>query len=226
MSNRWRGAIRHANHKREKHFGGEGTPVHGSGQDGCAFVRDGCLDSRGWPLALQQKSGTFLMKTIPLTQGYVALVDDSDYDELIRHKWHVNIGSRSSIYARRKETRNGKRVSIYMQCQLMGITPGDRSVEVDHRDRDGLNNQRDNLRVCPHQKNSFNRKAFGGASQYRGVKRSGKKWRACLGITHIGVFESEIEAARAYDEKAMIEAGEFAVLNFPDQQPQTQGVIQ
>lgn len=164
------------------------------------------------------------MKTISLTQGYEALLDDADYEIQSHYKWHVHIGSHGSIYARRTVTiSKGKRQHLWLHCEIMGVKRGD-GQEVDHKDRDGLNDQRHNLRVCTHKKNSYNRKTHGGASQYRGVTRCGTKWRAALSDTHLGTFESEKLAAEMYDDAARRAVGEFASLNFPDRQPPAQGV--
>lgn len=92
---------------------------------------------------------------------------------------------------------------------------------VDHRDLDGLNNQRSNLRVCGSAQNALNRVKQKGAfsSQFKGVsKREGQDvWRAAINIAgrriRLGNFKIEIEAARAYDKAAVEHHGEFANIN-------------
>lgn len=90
-------------------------------------------------------------------------------------------------------------------------------LEVDHRDGDGLNNQRGNLRVCTHAQNMANRRAY-GVSRYLGVSytdRPSKPWTASCKGRHIGSFDREIEAALAYDLVAEQVHGPFARFNCP-----------
>ena len=106
-----------------------------------------------------------------------------------------------------------------MHRQILGLKRGD---ICDHKDGDGLNNTRKNLRKATHSQNGANRLRISGTSKYRGVhKETGRKnWRAAL--THdgktirIGTFDSEIDAAHAYDRKAIELHKEFARLNFPE----------
>jgi hypothetical protein len=116
--------------------------------------------------------------------------------------------------------RHSKGESILMHREIMRPRPG---MVVDHIDHNGVHNRQSNLRVCTSAENQRNRPGVGGSSQYKGVSydKEHKKWEA--GITlrgkriHIGLFESEIEAARAYDRKALELFGEFAYLNFPEE---------
>jgi len=93
---------------------------------------------------------------------------------------------------------------------------------VDHIDHDGLNNSRNNLRICSLAQNARN--AVGNAntsSKYKGVgwHRRIKKWVATIQfnkkVYHMGYFENEIDAAKAYDKKARQLHRQFACLNFP-----------
>jgi len=153
------------------------------------------------------------MKEIKLTRGCVALVDDEDFEYLSQWKWYAG-GREGNIYARRSISKHKK---ILMHRLIMN-TPDD--MEVDHRDRNKLNNQRSNLRNCNHLQNMVNREPE-GASQYKGVSfayRRGKKLivsqiRIEGKSTHIGYFKTEEEAARRYNEKALELHGEFAYLN-------------
>jgi hypothetical protein len=93
---------------------------------------------------------------------------------------------------------------------------------VDHRDCNGLNNRKSNLRLCTHQENSYNqRPRLGGTSRFRGVcwHKAKNKYIALIqkeGKRYfLGLFGDEIEAAVVYDIKAMELFGEFAYFNFP-----------
>lgn len=149
------------------------------------------------------------MKTIPLTKGYSATVDDQDYERVSQFNWNAAL-SKGKIYARRAQEPRG------MHRFILGVGP---EVEIDHRDRNTLNNQRDNLRPCTHAQNVRNvgpRKD--NSSGYKGVTwdKENNKWRAQIGRVKLGRFSNVIEAAHAYDAKAKELYGEFAYLNFPE----------
>jgi hypothetical protein len=92
----------------------------------------------------------------------------------------------------------------------------------DHKDRDGLNNQRDNLRVATHAQNDQNRGLRrDNTSGYKGVswRKDKKKWQAHIKVNqharHLGYFKSKLTAAKVYDTAAIRYFGKFAALNFP-----------
>ena len=155
------------------------------------------------------------MKTIPLTKGYVAVVDDEDYEELIQYKWHVCLMS-GGARAIRTASRPRRRTT-YMHRSIIGCQP---SQEVDHINHDGLDNRRANLRACTHAQNLANtRKRANCSSQFKGVdwRKGENKWRVRIGYDgashHLGYFDDECDAARAYNAEARIKFGEFALLN-------------
>ncbi len=163
------------------------------------------------------------MKEIKLTRGMVALVDDRDYDFLIQWKWHANPSTTNGCFYARRTIRVGKGVKrIYMHRLIMQADSG---IKVDHIDRNGLNNQRSNLRLCTRQQNTFNTNNRKRKSPYKGVSKKEdydrkKPWRACFKANGkqmlFGHFETEIEAAICYDINVLKFRGEFAVLNFPE----------
>ena len=153
------------------------------------------------------------MREIRLTQGRVALVDDEDFEILSHHKWYAAKGG-NTFYATRNITVDGKRKTIRMQWEVMG------GKSIDHIDGDGLNNTRSNLRFCTQGENTMNRRKQENASSiYKGVSyyKPYKNWKARIIINrkeiHLGYFDTEIEAAKAYNAKAVELFLEFANLN-------------
>lgn len=153
---------------------------------------------------------------IPLRDGSFALVDASDLPLLDGHKW-FEFQSHRITYAH--STTDG-----FMHRILMGLTEGDPR-RVDHRDGNGLNNRRNNLRICTPTQNRANARKFAAtASRFKGVTRGpGGQWRVYVGTRenrrYLGLFGNEIEGARAYDAAALELFGDFACLNFPDPNP-------
>ncbi len=161
------------------------------------------------------------MRQIALSRGMVALVDDEDYDLLSSFIWHANpthskTGRQLGFYACRGAAVAGVRTTVYMHRVIAGALRGDL---VDHADKNGLNNQRSNLRICTAALNNANAAWKVGKSGFRGVYPCKKKWAARIqadGITYpLGRFEDRADAARAYDAAAVQKFGSFATLNFP-----------
>ncbi len=156
------------------------------------------------------------MKQIQLVnnKGFV-VVDDEDFAEMSKHKWHLDERKNTS-YAKTFIRKGNRRVKVGIHQLIMNAKKGQ---EIDHRDGDGLYNCKCNLRHCSTQQNSMNRKTNYGSSNYKGVHwhKRDKKWYSSIGLNykslHLGRFDSEIEAARAYNDKAIEMFGEFARLN-------------
>lgn len=158
------------------------------------------------------------MKRIPLSQGKYALVDDADYERVSQYKWYCTNG-----YAVRREQRvhgGKKRIKAFrMHREIIDAPPG---LDVDHINRNRLDNRRDNLRFATPTQNAINRGPQPGTSRFKGVSwfKLNNVWRAKIGINgekvHIGCYDNEIEAAKAYDDAAHEHFGEFAYLNFPE----------
>jgi hypothetical protein len=146
-------------------------------------------------------------KEIPLTRGYVAIVDDEDYECLSAFSWHAHI-SNMTVYARRREGHGGP--AFYMHKEIL---PGGK---IDHRDGNGLNNCRSNLRHATQAQNMQNRRSKrSSTSRFKGVHfyKARGNWMTTFNGKFIGYFPTEREAALAYNELAKQEYGEFARLN-------------
>jgi len=158
------------------------------------------------------------MKSILLTKNYVTIVDDEDYDVLIKYKWFVTATEKKYAKSHKCLKENG---TLYMHRFLLGLKDADLSVKGDHINGNSLDNRRCNLRKCSDKENSVNaQKGKDNRSGYKGVHfhSQSKKWRAAIlngdTYTHLGKFDTAKEAARAYDAKAFELFGEFAWLNF------------
>lgn len=157
------------------------------------------------------------MKKIPLTKGYVALVDDADFDLVNQLSWcAIKDPIKRTAYAQAR-LPSGRRVSMHRW--LLGARESD---VIDHQNHNGLDNRRSNLRFCTSLQNCVNRqKQAGAASRFKGVTwhRQTAKWVARITVNKrlcaLGYFGKETDAAHAYDAAARQHFGEFAALNFP-----------
>lgn len=158
----------------------------------------------------------------------VAVIDDADCELVRGYAWYpsphgstfyARAGIKRGRFGRKRGVRNPQK-EVYMHDLLMPKIEG---FEIDHSDGDGLNNRRsNNLRYATHQENCRNRvKHKVGQSSYKGVgwHKQHNKWRAYIRDDigkdhHLGLFDSEIDAAKVYDMAAKQYHGEYACLNF------------
>lgn len=162
-------------------------------------------------------------RTIPLTQGQVAIVSAQDWKRLSMHKWWAKESVTKHTrtwYARRSVGPKGKQRYIWMHREIAGAKAHE---EVDHKDGNGLHNWRRNLRCCTRRQNMCNARQRVNTSGYIGVcafpKNKINPWTAQLSRCHrtinLGYFPTAIAAAVARDKAAIKEYGKFARLNFP-----------
>lgn len=154
-----------------------------------------------------------MVKEIPLTQGKVALVDDEDYEQLMKYKWHA-CNYINTFYAKRNVYPKSP---VFMHRVIMNAQPGE---QVDHINNNGLDNRKCNLRITTQSQNLMNaRKRPNCTSSYKGVYwcKEINQWIAKIKTKeerlNLGRFDNEIDAARAYDEAAKKLFGEYAKLN-------------
>ena len=164
----------------------------------------------------------YAFRRIRLSQKKYAIVDPEDYARLSKYKWYA-AKSRKTFYARRGrwcKTRKRKLLE-FMHNLVIDVPAGH---VADHINHNGLDNRKANLRPATSAENTRNCsiQRENTSSKYRGVwyNKQIKKWRAKIVFNnkryHIGYFENEVDAGKAYDEAARKYHGEFAALNFPE----------
>ncbi len=152
---------------------------------------------------------------LPLPGGYITIIDSEDEPLVRSYPWYVCRGPSGIIYVASK--RRGES-PVLMHRLIMGAREDDL---VDHRDGNGLNNRRGNLRLCSPTQNAANRRlSTANTSGFKGVsKTKNGRYRAVIRLNrrqvHLGYFIDAESAATAYDEAARSAFGDFACLNFP-----------
>lgn len=168
-----------------------------------------------------------MSRTVKLSQGYEAVVDDADHERVSQYRWCATVKRRTDGTARVYAVRSVRVGSGYIPEYLHRFLLGERchGKDVDHVDGNPLNNTRSNLRVCSRAENMRNARKYSArdgvrtSSVYKGVcwKMSARKWCAKIKangrVEHLGYFDNEEEAAMAYDAAARRHFGEFARAN-------------
>ena len=150
---------------------------------------------------------------IPLSKGYVALVDPDTAKIANCFKWSA-LETGNKVYAVR-ENSNGK--YSYMHRLILGAGPED---IVDHIDGNGLNNTKVNLRIVTKSQNAFNSFIIRGKSKYKGVWYKPNRPNPWVAQTQIdgvkyrlGHYQTEEQAAEAYNNFVLKFVGVYARLN-------------
>jgi hypothetical protein len=170
---------------------------------------------------------------IQLTQGHQTMIDDIDAD-LNEYDWHTYVRMRkttpTALYARRNtKMADGERKyrsAFFMHRVILERVIGRPLIpieQVDHINHNGLDNRRENLRLSDASRNNHNQqiRSGGKSSKYKGVSwyAPSAKWASHIKVNgkqkHLGHFENEEDAARAYDANAMLFFGSCSCLNFP-----------
>lgn len=161
------------------------------------------------------------MREIYLPGGRIVLVDDADYELVSAYPWHEcrMRSSRANFYAQRSYWDGGRCRTQLMHRLILAAPAG---VQVDHRNHDGLDNRRENLRLCSRSENCRNRQKQAPASGFIGVRyrQKDRRFEARIQVGgrsfYVGGSKIAEDAARLRDIAAKKYFGEFAVLNFPD----------
>ena len=163
------------------------------------------------------------MRAIQLTQGKMSIVDDRDYEWLSKVEWY-DVTGYAARASSRKNDGQGKHHHTYMHRVIWekhnGPVP--KGFELDHINGNRADNRLENLRLVTQSQNSANmHKMQPHSSRFKGVsryKRDGN-WQAYYrderGKHHLGYFDTEEEAASAYDEAARAKWGKNANPNYP-----------
>lgn len=160
---------------------------------------------------------------VELTLGFETCIDIEDLSKMAPHRWCVTVSKTGKVYAvTNLSTLDGTRrgALLFLHKHLLDVEG-----QVDHKNGDTLFNRRFNLRPATNQQNQFNRKKSPGrSSRFKGVswnKRSGQ-WHAYIRLSgkrkHLGFFDDEERAARAYDTAAVEMFGEFARPNLTEKE--------
>lgn len=172
---------------------------------------------------------------VHLSRGAFAVIDAADVDLVRQYNWFAQRSrEESSLYAVRNLSEPGKQQKLEHL-----LLPPPSGMLVDHKNGQTLDNRRFNLRLCTVLENARNSSVRRGkihAPQYKGVtqnKNGGKPWMVNIGVKlnarktmlYVGIFDTEVEAALAYDTAAKLLHGEFARLNFRTDEDVPHGVL-
>lgn len=153
------------------------------------------------------------MRTMTLSTGEVALLDDDDYERFAAFRWTRSKSKRTSYAIR---SGGGGDSTVYLHREVAGAVQGQ---EVDHVNGNGLDCQRRNLRLATRSTNMANTRLYrSNTSGFKGVTRTRSgRWMAQVMVDYrhicLGTFDDPTVAARAHDAGAVRYFGSFARTN-------------
>lgn len=184
------------------------------------------LETAGGVARRERTASSMGTLSIPLSEDKFVLIDEEDYGLISQYTWHPFQGGHT-WYAVSYVNRCGIRQKFRMHRVLLNAPA---KLQVDHINGNGLDNRRSNIRLATKVQNGWNRgKRAHSTSCFKGVthRSDSGKWSAKIQqnnvVYRLGVFETEVEAARVYDDTARKLFGEYARLNFPVDDTQGEG---
>ena len=167
------------------------------------------------------------MKVIRVKEHEI-LVDDEDFELVNKYSWYIVKGDNTFYaYTDLRYWQSGMRLGqqYAMHRVILGLEKlSINNDPVDHINRNGLDNRKENLRTTTTQLNCFNvpPKHKNKSSQYKGVIKTGKKWNAQIKLNrksnNLGTYEDEVYAARVYDAVVRFYTGEVGYVNFKEEE--------
>ena len=162
-----------------------------------------------------------MSKSIPLTKGQQALVDDFDYDRLMAiGRWCY---SKSGYAVHYTTNEDGKRRTLFMHRVIMAapLARSGQHLQVDHINQVRIDNRRSNLRLATRAQNqAHKRKRVDSSSPYKGVTLNKGMWEARIKCGaqrfNLGRYASPEEAAWVYDAASLLLYDQFAGRNFTE----------
>lgn len=158
-----------------------------------------------------------MSKSIPLTRGFIALVDDEDFDKLAEWKWYARSpkAGKATYAIRTCHFNVTKSCAIAMHRSILGLEPFDKR-QVDHVNGIGTDNRKINLRIVEPMQNTWNRPRYcNNSSGFKGVSfnKAEQKFRAYICAKgkqyHLGFFDDPAIAHEAYKVASQRLHGEF-----------------
>lgn len=147
---------------------------------------------------------------------HIVMIDDEDYELISKYTWSLLPSKNGQTYYAKTNLFNSKPASLQIHTLILKSY----GLHVDHIDRNGLNNQKENLRICTRSQNMMNKiKIKPATSKYKGVcwYDKYKKWNARIGVNNrrfcLGYFDTQEDAALAYNIAAKKFHREFCRLN-------------